>query len=150
MKANIIVLLLFLFASLHSQIEYPLTNTVDSSDKYFGAVYPDQYRWLENLKVDSVAKWYKSQADITNNLINKISGRKELLAEWNEVDKAKQIRYTDIFKRQNRIFYKKRIPGEVAKLYYKENKNEKECLLFDPSEFEPEKKSNSPNCCSKQ
>lgn len=140
MKKNIIAILLLLFSSLHSQIKYPLTNTVDSADKYFGVVYPDQYRWLENIKVDSVAKWYKSQAEITNNVINKINGREELLAEWNEADKAKQIRYTDIFKRQNRIFYKKRIPGEVAKLYYKENKNEKECLLFDPSAFEPEKK----------
>jgi prolyl oligopeptidase len=109
-------------------------------DNYFGQVYPDQYRWLENIKIDSVAKWYKSQADLTKEVISKLKGRDELLSEWNEADKAKQIRYSGIFKRANKVFYKKRAPGEAAKLYFKEGKNEKEQLLFDPSTFEIEKK----------
>jgi prolyl oligopeptidase len=134
---SIIFSLLFALP-LFSQVKYPTTNTVDSSDKYFGVVYPDQYRWLENLKTDTVAKWYKSQADLTNGFISKINGRSELLSEWNEVDKAKQIRFSGIFKLGNKIFYRKRVPGEVGKLFVKENGKEK--LLFDPTTFEPEKK----------
>jgi hypothetical protein len=48
---------------------YPATKTVDSEDTYFGKIYKDPYRWLENLKDKEVETWFKSQAELTDALL---------------------------------------------------------------------------------
>jgi len=68
-------------SSFAQQYNFPSAKTVDSSDTYFDVVYKDPYRWLENLKDTEVIKWFKQQADLSNSILNKISGRDELIAE---------------------------------------------------------------------
>ena len=88
---------------------------------------------MENLKDTSVTSWFKRQADFTNNVISKISGREVLLAEWQMLDKLHPVTITDRVYENGRLFYKKRNPGDkVAKLYYREGLNGAEQLLFDP------------------
>ncbi len=119
-----------------AQYNYPSTKTVDSSNTYFGVTYQDPYRWLENFKDTEVVSWFKQQADLSNSILNKISGRDELIAEWKMLDKLQppQIHSRDY--KNGRIFYRKTMPGEnVSKLYYREGMSGKEQLLFDPTTY---------------
>lgn len=118
-----------------SQYKYPVTKTVDSSSTYWGVTYKDPYRWLENLKSEEVESWYKQQADLTNSILNEISGRDELIAEYKKLDNILPPKISDRCFEGGRIFYKKSLPGEkVAKLYYRESMKGQETLLFDPSD----------------
>lgn len=134
------LLLLMLSSTLFAQWNYPKTKTGDTTDTYFGMTYNDPYRWLEDLKSPDVISWFKEQADLTNNIMSKISGRDELIAEWKKLDKLQPPVYYYPIKENGRIFYQKRIPGEkVSKVYYREGMQGKEQLLFDPLTFIPGK-----------
>ncbi len=133
MKTSATFLLLFYAALAFAQPKPPANRTVDSTDTYFGVTYKDPYRWLENIKSPEVEGWFKQQADYSNSVLNKISGRDELIAEWKTLDKLQPPRITAVDYENGRIFYRKTMPGEtVSKLYYKEGINGQEQLLFDP------------------
>ncbi len=111
----------------------PASKTVDSTDTYFGVTYKDPYRWLENIKSPEVEGWFKQQADYSNSILNKISGRDELIAELKMLDKLQPPRISDVDYENGRVFYRKTMPGEaVGKLYFRKGTNGKEQLLFDP------------------
>ncbi|MBZ5857409.1 hypothetical protein [Flavihumibacter profundi] len=137
MKSSITFFLIcVLFFSSSAQYRYPLTKTVDSSDTYFGVTYKDPYRWLENLKDPEAVDWFKQQADFSNAVLNNITGRDELIAEWKMLDKLQppgtgMTRYEGA-----RVFYLKIMPGEnFGKLYYRQGIMGKEQLLFDPTTY---------------
>ncbi len=118
-----IALLMFIFCYVlaFAQYNYPPTKTVDSSNTYFGVTYQDPYRWLENFKDTEVVSWFKQQASLSNSILNKISGRDELVAEWKMLDKLQPPQINSRTYENGRIFYRKTMPGEnVSKLYYRE------------------------------
>lgn len=131
---NLILFLLFLNSmTLYAQPKPPASKTVDSTDTYFGVTYKDPYRWLENIKSPEVEGWFKQQANYSNSILNKISGRDELIAELKMLDKLQPPRISDVDYENGRVFYRKTMPGEaVGKLYFREGTNGKEQLLFDP------------------
>ncbi|SHG29455.1 oligopeptidase B Serine peptidase. MEROPS family S09A [Flavobacterium micromati] len=141
MKKIITSSVLLLFGStLFAQWNYPKTKMEIVSDTYFGVTYNDPYRWLEDLKDPNVISWFKDQADLTNTNLSKISGRDELIAEWKKLDKLQPAVYYSPIKENGKIFYQKRMPGEkVSKVYYREQMQGAEQLLFDPLTFIPGK-----------
>jgi prolyl oligopeptidase len=131
-----IILLIFVALSCFAQFQYPETKTADSSSTYFGKVYKDPYRWLENFKDASVLAWFKAQANFTNSELSKLNGRDELIAEWKMLDKLQPASITDPDFQAGKVFYRKRMPGEkVGKLYYREGLTGTEVLLFDPTTY---------------
>jgi prolyl oligopeptidase len=130
------VMLLLLSTYSYTQWTYPPTRTVDSSDTYWGTTYKDPYRWLENIKSKEVEDWFKSQAGLSKNLLDKIAARDSLVKEWMSLDKLKPASYSDIVYEGTRLFYKKTRGGEnVGQLYYREGWNGEEKLLLDPSTY---------------
>lgn len=126
----------FFFTSGFSQWNYPTTKKVEVIDTYFGVTYKDNYRWLEDLNNPEVESWFKQQADFSNATMNTISGRDELIAEWRKLDNLIPANYSNIVREGGRLFFQKRMPGEkVSKVYYRENMNSPEILLFDPLTF---------------
>ncbi len=122
------------FNYLHAQVNYPVTKTVDSSDNYFGANYPDPYRWIEKMNEPEVMDWFKAQAALTNNMISKISGRELLATEWENLSKLKKTSYNERRASNNHIFYLKTLQSESeTKLYSKLKTTNEEQLLFDPA-----------------
>lgn len=114
----------------------PKTKTTDSSDTYFGVVYKDPYRWLEYTKLKETEDWFRQQSAYSDEILNKISGRDDLVSEWKSLDKLQppQIRGRDYY--AGRFFYRKTMPGEpVAKYYYRQGFSGKEILLFDPQTY---------------
>ena len=130
-------LVLFFSSPVFSQWLYPTTKMVDSADTYFGVTYKDPYRWLENMKDETVVSWFKTQADLTNTTLNSLAGRDELIAEWQKLDKIQPPHIGNRIVENGRIFYNKRMPGDkVSKLYFREGMNGTEQLLFDPLTFQ--------------
>src|SRR5215471_3194863 len=138
MKPFVLVLCLLIPTPGYAQWGYPPTKTVDATDTYFGKTYRDPYRWLENLKDEAVAGWFKAQAALTDAYLTKIPGRDALVEEWMNLDKLQPARYTAIRYKHGRVFYKKTLGGEnVGKLYFREGWRGAEHLLFDPNEYKP-------------
>jgi prolyl oligopeptidase len=134
---KLVTLILFLFSlNANAQLKYPPSKMVDSVDIYFGNTYRDPYRWLENMKDTTVVSWFKQQADYSTTILNKISGRDELIAEWKKLDKLQPTRFNGRLVQNGKIFYRKTLPGQaIGKLYYRQGITGKETLLFDPSTY---------------
>ena len=94
--------LCLLSISLFAQLKYPETKKIEVIDTYFGVDYKDSYRWLENLKDPEAISWFKSQADLTNSTMSKISGRDELIAEWKKLDKIQPAVYFSVIEENGR------------------------------------------------
>ncbi len=115
---------------------YPPSKAGDAADTYFGKVYEDPYRWMEDLKSKEVDAWFKAQADLTDGILAKIPGAEALAKEWTELDKLQAARYSSITWENGRVFYKKTLGGEnVGKAYFRQGWNGAEKLLFDPSTY---------------
>lgn len=122
--------------SASGQYHYPASRIVEVSDEYFGTTIPDPYRWLEDVKSPEVTDWLKAQADYTNSVLNTIPNQDKLIREFETYDAMRTISYFPVAKANGKYFYEKRLPGEqVSKLYYRQGKDGKEVLLFDPQKF---------------
>ena len=121
-----------------AQVKYPPTKTVEVTDTYFGISYKDPYRWLEDLKDASVVNWFKDQAKVTDDLLDRIPARDALAEEWLRLDRLQPARYNEFAFENGRVFYRKTLGGEnVGKLYYRDGWRGAEKLLFDPAAFRP-------------
>lgn len=131
-----LVISVSLFHNADAQYKYPPTKMVDSTDTYFGITYHDPYRWLEHLENPVVETWFKQQANYTDSTLNNLNGRDELIEEWKKLDKLRPSVMGAFSYNNGRLFYKKTLAGEsVGKVYYREGKNGKEQLLFDPTTY---------------
>jgi prolyl oligopeptidase len=137
MKKTILFALVALISSTaFAQWNYPTTKKVEVIDTYFGVDYKDNYQWLEDLNNPEVETWFKQQAEFSNATMSNISGRDELIAEWRKLDALQSETFSDLKKIGQRIFFKKRMPGDkVGKIYYRESMDSPDILLFDPLSF---------------
>ncbi|HMA29421.1 MAG TPA: serine protease, peptidase S9 family protein, partial [Thermoanaerobaculia bacterium] len=132
----VLALALLLVVPCAGNWPYPPSKAGDTADTYFGKVYKDPYRWLEDLKSPEVDAWFKAQADLTDGVLAKIPAAEALAKEWMELDKLQSARYTAITWENGRVFYKKTLGGEnVGKAYYRQGWNGAEKLLFDPTGY---------------
>lgn len=128
--------LFFCNNSIAQTFNYPQTLKQPVADTIFGKVVIDNYRWIEDLNSHQVKDWLKAQAAYTNNQLDKIPGRDLLLEEYNNLDKLATADILRVYSESNRYFYRKVLAGEnIGKLYYREGKNGKEILLFDPDSY---------------
>ena len=128
----------FLYNSLAAQdFNYPTTPKEPVSDTIFGKVVVDNYRWMEDVSNSQMQTWLKAQTALTNAWLNKIPGRNSLIDEYKKLDQVTSNQLSlFIICEGGRYFYQKTLAGEnVAKLYYRQGKNGKEVLLFDPHTY---------------
>jgi len=120
-------------ASSHSIAQPPSTKKAPVTDTYYGMQVTDNYRWLEDMNNKDVQDWFKAQHDYTDGWLDKISGRDELLADFKKLNALKPANINSLTRKSNRYFYKKTLPAEnVGKLYFRNGKDGKEILLYDP------------------
>src|SRR2546421_272326 len=121
----------FCFAQSFS---YPSTIKQPVTDTYYHQVVVDNYRWLEDVNSDQVKNWLKAQSNYTNGWLEKIQGRNDLFNDFKKLDALKTFDISVGAREANRYFYKKTYANEkVGKIYYREGKDGKEVLLYDPS-----------------
>lgn len=128
------VLIFLAFAqTAKAQFNYPATKEIPVVDNYFGNKVTDNYRWLENLEDTTVKTWIKAQADFSNNIISKISGKDILLKRLKEYQQMGGDIFGKIVQCGSTYYYSKTTKGtNLSKLYSKALPNGKEELLFDP------------------
>lgn len=117
--------------TLSAQLHYPETPKIEVNDTIWGTVYKDNYRWLEDMKDPKVVSWFKQQAQLTVSVMNTISGKVELIAEWQKLDRINPARYILFSEAAGRFSLLMQNPGEnIGKVYYRETINSSEKLLF--------------------
>lgn len=106
---------------------HPVTNT------YFGTKVTDPYRYMEDLKSSEVQGWMKAQAEYTRATLDRIPGRKALLADMVKYDNSQPALVHTVTRMEGpRYFYLKTLAGQdIAKLYMRDGLNGKEELLVD-------------------
>ena len=111
----------------------PITKKITVTDTYYGMQVTDNYRWLEDMNNKEVQDWFKAQHNYTDSWLDKINGRDALFEDFKRLNALKPANINYLTRKGNRYFYKKTLPAEnVGKLYYRDGKNGKEVLLYDP------------------
>ena len=115
-------------------ISYPQTATVDIVDTYFGVSVPDPYRWLENDTSAATASWVKAQNEITNNYLEHIPFRQDLLKRLTEL--ANYERISAPFKKHGKYyFYKNDGLQNQSVLYVQDALNSEARVFLDPNKL---------------
>ena len=115
-------------------ISYPQTATVDTGDTYFGVSVPDPYRWLENDTSAATASWVKAQNEITNNYLEHIPFRQDLLKRLTEL--ANYERISAPFKKHGKYyFYKNDGLQNQSVLYVQDALNSEARVFLDPNKL---------------
>lgn len=118
-------------------------------DDYFGNKVTDPYRYMEHLDDPEVEKWMKAQDAYTRRVLRGISGRDELRARIEELDKSIPARVGGIVRLANRrYFYYHLLSSEsVAKLYMRDGMEAggQETLLVDPQKISGKEKPSAIN-----
>jgi len=106
-------------------------------DDYFGTKVTDPYRYMEHLDNPEVVQWMKAQNDYTRRVLGRISGRNELEARIEELDKSIPARVSGIIRlATGRYFYLKLLREESEmKLYMRDGASGPENLLVDPQKI---------------
>ena len=60
---------------MRTQLDYPSTRKVDSSDTYFGTTVLDPYRWLEDDTASDTKAWVKAQNAVSLPYLESLPGR---------------------------------------------------------------------------
>ena len=115
-------------------ISYPQTATVDTVDTYFGVSVPDPYRWLENDTSAATASWVKAQNEITNNYLEHIPFRQDLVKRLTEL--ANYERISAPFKKHGKYyFYKNDGLQNQSVLYVQDALNSEARVFLDPNKL---------------
>jgi prolyl oligopeptidase len=123
------------------KLNYPDSPEIECKDILFGEVIEDPYRWLEDLKSDSVKEWFRKQSEFCDSVIGKIQNRDKLVEELKKLDDLKEVYYGRAQEINGRYFFTRRKKGEdCEKLYFRESKEGEDNLLFDPESYAPGKK----------
>jgi prolyl oligopeptidase len=127
-----LVLLLSVNLRTYAQ-SYPTAPKIPVVDTIFGRIITDEYRWMEDMNSPQTLDWLKAEATLTENLLNKIPGREALLADFRKFDTLNKMTISNVRRGGDHYFYKKNLAGEnEGKLYFRNGRNGKEMLLFDP------------------
>ena len=120
---------------------YPKAPKTPVTDTIFGKTVTDEYRWMEDMNSPQTLDWLKAQAALTNDVLEKLRGREALLADFKTFDTLSRMSIFLVRRRGERYFYKKTLAGEnEGKLYYRNGREGKELLLFDPKTWGDGKK----------
>lgn len=116
-----------------SELNYPVSQKVDTVENYHGAEIADPYRWLENLNSDETQKWIEAQNNFTDSYLSKITFRQSIKKRLTEIwDYEKYNAPTKVgsyyffskndgLQEQSVVYYQSSIDGE-AEVFLDPNK----------------------------
>jgi prolyl oligopeptidase len=118
-----LTLLLYRAHTATAQFNYPPTKTVDSASTWHNVTVKDPYRWLEDLNNPEVVSWFKTQANFTDSVLNKLPYADTLYNELNKLDVALPDLKLDVRRIGNSIFYYQIKTGEGKLKIYRQFDN---------------------------
>lgn len=145
-QKTILLLLPFLVLLSCTQREktspYPNIAGTPVTDIYHGVAITDPYRNLEDLEDSTVINWLQNQAVQSRRILENIPGREKLITLQQQLKGTytSTISRLKITTNGTSLFYLKQGPNEKhPKLYYRAAMDQAEELLYDPTQFLPEK-----------
>ena len=108
------MLMIFVSSSAQTQVpsfslpKPPASPRILVIDDYFGMKVTDHYLWMENIQDSAVMKWFETQDAYAENIFNRISGRDELLAEYNSMESLQSSQVWNVRKDGDIYLYLKR------------------------------------------
>lgn len=106
------------------------------AENIFGKTINDPYRYVEKFNDSLVQKWFRKNSVATRNVLDNISGRREIVEKLVEIDNRKSYSVTLLnITNDNCYFYLKTTEKDIGKLYFKRSENGPEIMLYDPSDY---------------
>ncbi len=117
-----------------SKIEYPTTEKDNTVDTYFGHEVADPYRWLEDDRSPQTAAWVEAQNRVTNNYLEAIPFRQDLLKRLTEVANYEKIGAP--FKKHGKYYFFKNDGLQNQSVLYVQDSLDGEAQVFlDPNKL---------------
>lgn len=115
-------------------LNYPMTEKVDTIDVYFGTEVADPYRWLENDTSAATAAWVSAQNQVTNDYLAQIPFRQQLLDRLTSVTNYEKIGTP--FKKNNKYYFFKNDGLQNQSVLYTQDSLDGEPTVFlDPNQL---------------
>ena len=117
-------------------LNYPITNTVDTVQSYFGTEVKDPYRWLEDNRSEETMDWVKNQNKTTYGYLDNIPFRNELKDRLTKLWNYEKIGAP--FKKGDYTYFYKNtgLQNQYVIYRYKTGEDSKTATVFlDPNGF---------------
>lgn len=123
-------------AQTTQNMHYPITQTDNAADTFFGKIVADPYRWLEDDLNPLTRKWIDSQNNLTFSYLEQIpyreTLRKKLETIWN------YERFSAPFKEGNYTYFYKNDGLQNQSVLYRQGENSAAEIFLDPNTFSPD------------
>ena len=117
-----------------TNLTYPETKKVDTTDVYFGTEVPDPYRWLEDDNSEETASWVKAQNEVTDSYLSNIDFRDKVKSRLTALEDYEKV--SAPFKRGDYYyFYKNDGLQNQSVLYRVKNFDDEPEVFLDPNTF---------------
>lgn len=143
MKYLITLLIInFCFSSVAQKISK--APSVPVTDYYHGVEIVDEYRNLENLEDSTVINWMSDETTYTKKIFKSINYRDTLLNRILQLKSKNEstVKSINVVKNGKTFFVKIGKDDISGKLYYKNEQNSVEKLIYDPETYKIENKKN--------
>ncbi|MFN4298458.1 MAG: prolyl oligopeptidase family serine peptidase [Thermaurantimonas sp.] len=118
------------------KVTYPVTETVDVVDEYFGVKVPDPYRWLEDDLSEKTAQWVKAQNEVTQEFLNRISFREKIFKRLEELWNYEKV--SAPFTEGDYTYFYKNDGLQNQSVLYRTDKSGNTEVFLDPNTFSPD------------
>ena len=116
------------------KLKYPVAETQNVTDNYFGTDVSDPYRWLEDDTTQEVAEWVEAQNKVSQEYFSRIPFREKLKQRLTEL--ADYERISSPFKKHGKYYYYKNDGLQnQSVLYVKQTLDGEPSVLLDPNKL---------------
>ncbi|WP_448539223.1 prolyl oligopeptidase family serine peptidase [Schleiferia thermophila] len=116
------------------KVQYPITETVDISDTYFGIQVSDPYRWLEDDMSEKTADWVQQQNEVTAEFLNRIPFRGKIFNRLEELWNYEKVS-PPFTEGEFTYFYKNDDGLQNQSVLYRTDKSGNTEVFIDPNNF---------------
>lgn len=115
------------------KVQYPITETVDISDTYFGIQVSDPYRWLEDDMSEKTADWVQQQNEVTAEFLNRIPFRGKIFNRLEELWNYEKV--SPPFTEGEFTYFYKNDGLQNQSVLYRTDKSGNTEVFIDPNNF---------------
>jgi prolyl oligopeptidase len=119
-----------------TKMNYPKTDTTNTTDTLFGKIISDPYRWLEDDQSEKTKEWIETQNKLTFGYLDKIPYRDEINKRLSEIWNYE--RYTAPFQEGKYTYFFKNDGLQNQSVLYRQVDNGVAEIFLDPNSFSPD------------
>jgi len=115
------------------KMKYPVTQTVDHVDTYFGQPVADPYRWLEDDRSTQTTDWVKRQNEVTMAYLNQLPTKAKLKARLEKLWNYERI--SAPFKEGKYTYFYRNNGLQNQSVLFQRTSDGTESVFLDPNTF---------------